>query len=175
MMLTLSLLAAPLLAVAQPAGQMRRIGMLRGGATSGVTSRDFERNFAAFRQGLRDLGWVEGQNLTIELRATEDHTERLPALAAELVGLPVEVIVTMGGPTATRAAQDGVPTVLEQKTTICCKYLSLHGLAIVAVPKKALRHPVYGTSTPLTRLIDIAHPFFRVQKLAHSRICHSLK
>ena len=69
----------------------------------------------------------------------------------------------------------GVPTVLEQKTTICCKYLSLHGLAIVAVPKKALRHPVYGTSTPLTRLIDIAHPFFRVQKLAHARICHSLK
>ena len=107
MMLTLSLLAAPLLAVAQPAGQMRRIGLLRGG----VTSSDFERNFAAFRQGLRDLGWVEGQNLTIEYRATEGHTERLPALAAELVGLPVEVIVPLGGPTATRAAQDATSTI----------------------------------------------------------------
>jgi putative ABC transport system substrate-binding protein len=111
MMLTLSLLAAPLLAVAQPAGQMRRIGLLRGGVTSGVTSSDFERNFAAFRQGLRDLGWVEGQNLTIEYRATEGHTERLPALAAELVGLPVEVIVPLGGPTATRAAQDATSTI----------------------------------------------------------------
>jgi hypothetical protein len=98
MMLTLSLLAAPLLAIAQPAGQMRRIGLLRGGVTSGVTSSDFERNFAAFRQGLRNLGWVEGQNLTIAYRATEGHPERLPALAAELVGLPVEVIVPLGGP-----------------------------------------------------------------------------
>jgi len=96
MMFTLSLLAAPLLAGAQPAGQMHRIGLLRAGVTSGVASMDFERNFEAFRQGLRDLGWVEGQNLTIEYRTTEGHTERLPALAAELVGLPVEVIVTMG-------------------------------------------------------------------------------
>ena len=109
MMFTLSLLAAPLLAVAQPAGQMRHIGLLRAGVTSGVASMDFERNFAAFRQGLRDLGWVEGQNLTIEYRATEGHTERLPALAAELVGLPVEVIVTMG--LATRAVQNATSTI----------------------------------------------------------------
>ena len=111
MMFTLSLLAAPLLAVAQPAGQMRRIGLLRAGVTSGVTSTDFERNFAAFRQGLRDLGWVEGQNRTMESRAAEGHTERLPALAAALVGLPVEVIVPLGGPTATRAAQDATSTI----------------------------------------------------------------
>src|SRR5215468_8325093 len=91
MILTLSLLAAPLLAVAQPAGQMRRIGLLTSG---GALSIDFERYFEAFRQGLRDLGWVEGQNLTIAYRTAENHPERLPALAAELVGLPVEVIVT---------------------------------------------------------------------------------
>jgi putative tryptophan/tyrosine transport system substrate-binding protein len=109
MMLTLSLLAVPLPAGAQPAGQMRRIGLLRAGVTSGVASMDFERNFEAFRQGLRDLGWVEGQNLTIEYRTTEGHTERLPALAAELVGLPVEVIVTMG--LTTRAAQDATRTI----------------------------------------------------------------
>ena len=70
---------------------------------------------------------------------------------------------------------DGVPVVLEQKTTIRCNYLSLHGRAIVSVPKKARKRPVYWTSTPLTRLIDIAQPFFRVQKIAHSRICQSLK
>src|SRR5919199_3260068 len=106
MMLTLSLLAAPLLAVAQPAGQMRRIGLLTSG---GALSIDFERYFEAFRQGLRDLGWVEGQNLTIEYRTAENHPERLPALAAELVSLPVEVIVTMG--LATRAAQDATRTI----------------------------------------------------------------
>ena len=61
----------------------------------------------------------------------------------------------------------GVPAVLEQKTTIRCNYLSLHGVAIVSVPKKALRRPVYWTSTPLTRLIDIAYTFFGVQKIAH--------
>ena len=106
MMLTLSLLTVPLLAVAQPAGQMRRIGLLTSG---GALSIDFERYFEAFRQGLRDLGWVEGQNLTIAYRTAENHPERLPALAAELVGLPVEVIVTMG--LATRAAQDATSTI----------------------------------------------------------------
>jgi putative tryptophan/tyrosine transport system substrate-binding protein len=106
MMLTLSLLVVPLLAVAQPAGQMRRIGLLTSG---GALSIDFERYFEAFRQGLRDLGWVEGQNLTIAYRTAENHTERLPALAAELVSLPVEVIVTMG--LSTRAAQDATSTI----------------------------------------------------------------
>jgi len=56
--------------------------------------------------------------------------------------------------------QEGVPAVLEQKTTMCCNYLSLHRLAIVSVPKKARRRPVYWTSTPLTHLIDVAYPFF---------------
>jgi len=51
---------------------------------------------AAFRQGLRDLGYVEGQNLVIEYRSAEGHAERLPALAAELVQLQVEVIVAPG-------------------------------------------------------------------------------
>ena len=59
----------------------------------------------------------------------------------------------------------GVPVVLEQKTTIRCKYLSLHELAIVSVPKKTRRPPVYWTSTPLTRLIDMAHPFSGCKRL----------
>jgi putative ABC transport system substrate-binding protein len=104
--LTLSLLAAPLLAVAQPAGQMRRIGMLR----AGMTSTDSERNFEAFRQGLRDLGWVEGQNLTIEYRAAEGQVERLSALVAELLQLQVEVLVTAGGLSATFAAKAATST-----------------------------------------------------------------
>jgi putative ABC transport system substrate-binding protein len=58
----------------------------------------------AFRQGLRELGYVEGQNLVIEYRYAEGSQERLPNLAAELVRLKVDVIVA-GGAAATRAAQ----------------------------------------------------------------------
>lgn len=79
-MLALVILTTPYLAVAQPVGQVRRIGMLRGG----VTTTDSERNLEAFRQGLHDFGWVEGQNLTIAYRAAEGQVERLPALVINL-------------------------------------------------------------------------------------------
>ena len=59
----------------------------------------------AFRQGLRELGYVEGKNIVIEWRYAEGKLDRLPALAAELVRLKVDVIVT-GGPDATRAAKE---------------------------------------------------------------------
>src|SRR5437870_10192369 len=91
--LTLSLLAAPLLAVSQPAGKVRRIGMLRASGYSTET----EPNLEAFRHGLRDLGWVEGENLTIAYRAAEGQVERLPALVTDLLHLQVEVLVTTGG------------------------------------------------------------------------------
>ena len=64
----------------------------------------------AFRQGLRDLGYVEGQNLVIEWRWAEGRDERLPDLAAELVQLQVEVIV-VGGVAAIRAAQHATSTI----------------------------------------------------------------
>jgi len=51
-----------------------------------------------FRQGLRDLGYVEGQNIVVEYRSAEWQEERLPALAAELVQLPVDVLVTLAAP-----------------------------------------------------------------------------
>jgi putative ABC transport system substrate-binding protein len=103
---TLSLLVAPGFAVAQPAEQVRRIGMLR----AGVTSTDSERNFEAFRQGLRALGYIEGQNLVIVSRSAEGSAERLPDLAAELVRLQVEVLVAAGAP-AIRAAQNATRTI----------------------------------------------------------------
>jgi hypothetical protein len=62
-----------------------------------------------------------------------------------------------------------------KKTTIRGNYVLLHRQAIVAVPTKARRRPVYRTSTPLTRLIAMAQPCFSVQKTARSRLCHSLK
>jgi putative tryptophan/tyrosine transport system substrate-binding protein len=67
-------------------------------------------SMAAFRQKLRDLGWVEGRNISIEMRWAEGNADRLPTLAAELVALGVDVIVTQGSP-ATRAAKQVTATV----------------------------------------------------------------
>jgi putative ABC transport system substrate-binding protein len=64
----------------------------------------------AFRQGLRDLGYVEGKNIVIEYRHAEEKLDRLPGLASELVGLKVDAIVT-GGPTVTRAVKGASVTI----------------------------------------------------------------
>ena len=103
--LTLSMLVAPLFTAAQPAGKVHRIGWL----SPGFPRPDRDPPVDAFRQGLRDLGYVEGQNLIIAYRGAEGKDERLPDLAAELVGLHVDVLVAVG-PTATRAAQHATRT-----------------------------------------------------------------
>ena len=99
--LLLSLLAVPRAAAAPPTGKVWRIGYLEAG--SGSISE-------AFRQGLRDLGYVEGQNIVIEYRVADTQRDRLPALAAELVRLQVDIIVT-GGENAARAAQHATRTI----------------------------------------------------------------
>ncbi len=94
------LVAAPLAAEAQPAGKVARIGFL------GLNPGANPHRRGAFLQGLRDLGYVEGRNVVIEYRSAEGKLERLSALAAELVALKVDVIVTGGGtPTALAAKQ----------------------------------------------------------------------
>ena len=102
--LTLSLLAALLTAEAQPAQHVSRIGFLVGVGTANAAWIE------AFRQGLRELGYVEGHNLVIEWRDAKGQLERLPALAADLVRLQVEVIVT-AAPTPTRAAKEATSTI----------------------------------------------------------------
>ena len=97
---SLSLLGAPLAAQAQQAGKVRRIGYLDQGSAAG--SKPY---FEAFREGLRDLGWVEGQNIAIEVRFAEGRTDQLPTLAAELVRLKVDVIATQTTPAALAAKQ----------------------------------------------------------------------
>jgi ABC-type uncharacterized transport system substrate-binding protein len=99
------LLAAPLVAEAQQAGKVHRVGYLTAGS---VTANP--RVLEAFRQGLRDLGWVEGQNIVIEYRSAEGRIDRLPDLAAELVRLKVDVIVAAPTP-ATLAAMNATGTV----------------------------------------------------------------
>ena len=100
-----SLLAAPLAAEAQQAGKVRRVGFL--GVFAGP-------NFDAFRQALRELGWVEGQNIVIDYRSTEGRLDRLPDLAVELVRLKVDIIVAEGtqGVAAAKNATETIPIVM---------------------------------------------------------------
>ncbi len=93
----LGVLGAPLAPEAQQPPRVPKIGLLRVGSLP-------DANAAAFIQGLRDLGYVEGQNIIIEYRWAEGKLERLPSLASDLVRLKVEVIVT-GGLEASLAAK----------------------------------------------------------------------
>jgi putative tryptophan/tyrosine transport system substrate-binding protein len=92
-------------AEAQQPAKIPRIGYL--GANFPTTN---PARIEAFRQGLRELGYVEGKNILIEYRFAEGKLDRLPALAAELVRLKVDVIV-MGGPASTRPAKEATVTI----------------------------------------------------------------
>jgi ABC-type uncharacterized transport system substrate-binding protein len=96
--LTVSLVLAPYAADAQQPAKIPRIGFL---SHSSGPNPDID----AFRQGLRELGWIEGQNIAVEYRWAAGRQDQLPALVAELVRLRVDVIVTSSTPAAQAAKQ----------------------------------------------------------------------
>jgi len=100
-----ALLALCFSAGAQQTAKVPRIGYLTGATPVGQAAR-----IEAFRQGLSELGYVEGKNIVVEYRYAEEKLDRLPALAAELVRLKVDVIVT-GGSGNTRAAKEATHTI----------------------------------------------------------------
>jgi putative ABC transport system substrate-binding protein len=100
----LVLLAAPLTVEAQQAAKVARIGYLAANLAADPHAHE------AFRQGLRDLGYFEGRNVVIEYRDAEGKVERLPALAAELVALNVDVIVAPASTAAAVAAKKATRT-----------------------------------------------------------------
>ena len=99
------MLASGAIAEAQQTGRVYKIGFL--GQTSAT---DLSRQIGALREGLRDLGYEEGKNLLIEYRWAERKLDRLPSLAAELVAMNVDVIVTHGSP-GSRAAKQATGTI----------------------------------------------------------------
>ena len=94
---------------AQHPGKVFRIGFLGSSTASGIAVR-----LDVFRQELTKLGWIEGKNITIEYRFAEQKQKRLPELAADLVRLKVDLIVTSGGPTplAAKGATSTIPIVM---------------------------------------------------------------
>lgn len=97
---------------AQPAGRPWRIGILS--LRSRPASFDLDRNFNAFRVGMRELGYVEGRNVALEWRFADGEMGRLPALAAELVALKVDAIVAAGNQSiaAAQKATHSIPIVI---------------------------------------------------------------
>jgi putative tryptophan/tyrosine transport system substrate-binding protein len=137
LVLALALLAAPLGAADAQQGKVYRIGYL-----ASANPRSSSPFFEAFVQRLRELGYVEGQNLTIDFRNAEGKLDRLPGLAAELARLKVNVIVTASDQ-ATRAAMEATATIpilivgvnfdpvalgdAADRPTRCRRLRSLHG------------------------------------------------
>lgn len=99
------LLTTASIAEAQQPVKARRIGFLASASPSVISDR-----IEAFQQGLRELGYVEGKNIVIQSRYAEGKLERVPALAAELVALKVEILIS-GGPIPTRAAKEATVTI----------------------------------------------------------------
>jgi putative tryptophan/tyrosine transport system substrate-binding protein len=107
--LCVAVAAAPLACAAQAARQLRRIGFL------GNSTASLEANLVTpFREGLRELGYVEGRNILIEYRWAEGNYDRFPSLIAELLAMKVDVIVTAGTPAAlaVKKATTSVPLVM---------------------------------------------------------------
>src|SRR5262249_39587134 len=98
--------AWPLAASGQQPHRMRRSGILANGRWPPIDS---------LKQGLRNLGYVEGQNLEVVYRFAAGQAERYPGLAAELVALPVELIVALGTPAsvAAKRATEAIPIVVQ--------------------------------------------------------------
>ncbi len=109
LLLAFSLLAAPTVADAQQPGKIARIGRLSPTSPSADAPMR-----AGFQQGLRDLGWVEGQNIAIEYRYAEGKLDRFAELATELVGLKVDLIVvgSTAGALAAKRATGTIPIVM---------------------------------------------------------------
>jgi len=165
--LALGFLVAPLATKAQPRAKVPRIGFLGSSSPS-----PYEPIIEALRQGMRALGWVEGHNVTIEFRWAEGELERLPALAAALARLEVDVLVTQGTPAAIAAkhAPQTLPIIFVQVgdpvgsgliTSLARPGGTLTGLSLLAFELDAKRLEMLKEAVPkASRVAVLWHPDF---------------
>jgi putative tryptophan/tyrosine transport system substrate-binding protein len=185
--LTLSMLVAPLAATAQPAGQMPRIGVIASGippGQPGVAGRGPDR----FRQGLRDLGYIEGQTVTLEVRWSENRPERLPDLAADLVRLPVDIIVagSSAAALAAKRATSTIPIVTISDDPVRDGLVAslarpggnIAGLSIMVPELSGKRLELLKEALPslshVALLLDAGHPHWHIDLHDHEAAAHAM-
>ncbi|HUG77132.1 MAG TPA: ABC transporter substrate-binding protein [Burkholderiales bacterium] len=163
----------PVFARAQTPEKLRRVGWLTGGSP-----KSHAKLLQAFREGLREHGWVEGRNLVLELRWAEGKLERVPMLAMELVRLKPDAIVTAANPViaAVKKATSSVPIVMATGADPVAHGLvaslarpggNVTGLSgfFEATPTKMLElaAALVGKGTSVSVLVDVNTPFSRAE------------
>jgi ABC-type uncharacterized transport system substrate-binding protein len=115
LVMAVSMLCASLAADAQPAAKIARVGVL-----ASSTEANFAPSVTVFREALRGAGWVEGKNLTLDVRYPGEQYGRLADLAVELVGLKVDVLASLGTPAtlAAKRATTTIPIVMESLSDV---------------------------------------------------------
>ena len=158
------LLAVAVLAEAQQPAKIPRIGFLDTGTASGSASF-----LEVFRQELRKLGWIEGKNIAFEYRFADQKNERLSELAADLVGLSVDLIVTSGGtpPFAAKKATSTIPIVMAASTDPVGDGLiaslarpggNVTGLSSLAIELNTKRLEILKDAVPNLKRIGLLRP-----------------
>src|SRR5262245_4473843 len=176
------LLAVPLDADAQVPGKIARVGFLHPGDGRGLPDNN-ATTFDLLRQGLNDLGWIEGRTVIFEPRYARDEAQMLPVLAAELVRLPVDVVVTVAT-AATQAAKNAttiIPIVMMVGDPVAAHFVAslarpggnLTGVALNNVDVAAKRLQLLKEAVPrmkrVAMLVNEANPdFTRLQVTATS-------
>src|SRR5262245_27961608 len=178
--------AWPLTAGAQQDGRVRRIGVLMAGAEADPFA---QVRIQAFRQGLRESGFIEGQNVTIEYRFAETRYERLPALAADLVQRQVAVIFTGAlAQFAAKAATATIPIVFVMggdpvRTGLVASLNrpggNLTGITLLTVDLLAKRFGLLHDVVPQADVIgvllysDARDPSFQLEEVQTAGLCHA--
>ena len=164
-----SLFSAPLIALAQPTGRVRRLGMLSAGTLA-------RPNWAPFFESLRELGWIEDQNLVVEMRSAGGKADLVPGLATELVELKVDVIVATGAIASLAAknatttipivSQSGDPQRIGLVASISRPGGNITGVSTVAPELAAKRlellRELRPTAMLVGELVDPANPYLKL-------------
>jgi putative tryptophan/tyrosine transport system substrate-binding protein len=175
-------LATPLACFAQQQGKVWRVGMLETISMAANTA-----NLGAFRQGMRERGFVEGRNLVIEYRSADGRGERFPELATELVQMNVDLIVTRGTPAAVAAknATRSIPVVMASIGDPLTVVASLSrpggnvtGLSSLTSDLEAKRvellRELVPTAARIAALYDMGNPVFTSRWKEIQAVTHSL-